>query len=84
MDTQVTHMYQRNSDDQDSARGQHSHNPSNGDDANGNDPRKKGTYPLRVFLLIIALLSVLATGSLFLNGQGSNMNGQPVGELPYS
>ncbi len=84
MDSQVTHRYQRNSDDQDSARRQHSHNPSNGDDANGNDPRKKGTYPMWVFLVIIALLSVLAAGSLFLNGQGSNMNGQPVGELPFS
>ena len=39
---------------------------------------------MRVFLVIIALLSVLVAGSLFLNGQGSNMNSQPVGELPYS
>src|SRR5438876_5297004 len=81
MDTQVTHMYQRNSDDQGPDRRQR---PSNGDNTNGNDPRKKGTYPLRVFLIIIALISVLAAGSLFLNGQGSNMNGQPVVELPYS
>src|SRR6266566_1288225 len=51
---------------------------------NTNDPRKKGTSPLRVFLFIIALISVLAAGSLFLNGQGSNMNGQPVVELPYN
>src|SRR5438128_272911 len=84
MDIQVTHMYQRNSDDQGPDRRQDSHNPSNGNNANGNDPRKKGTSPLRVFLFIIALISVLAAGSLFLNGQGSNMNGQPVVELPYS
>ncbi len=81
MDTQVTHMYQRNANDQDPDRRQH---PSNDDNANGNDQRKKGTYPLRVFLIIVALISVLAAGSLFLNGQGSNMNGQPVVELPYS
>src|SRR6516164_9076553 len=84
MDTQVTHVYQRNSNNQGSDRRQHSHHPGDGDDANGNDPRKKVTYPLRVFLVIIALISVLAAGSLFLNGQGSNMNGQPVVELPYS
>jgi cell division protease FtsH len=84
MDTQFTHVYQRNSNDQGPDRWQHPHNPANGDDANGNDPRKKGTYPLRVFLIIIALLSLLAIVPLFLNDQGSNMNGQPVVELPYS
>ena len=84
MDTQVTHVYQRNSNDQGPDRRQHPHNPANGDDANGNDPRKKGTYPLRVFLIIIALLSLLAIVPLLLNPQGSNMNGKPVVELPYS
>jgi cell division protease FtsH len=84
MDTQFTHVYQRNSNDQGPDRRQHPHNPANGDDANGNDPRKKGTYPLRVFLIIIALLSLLAIVPLLLNPQGSNMNGQPVVELPYS
>jgi cell division protease FtsH len=84
MDTQVTHVYQRNSNDQGPDRRQHPHNPGNGDDANGNDPRKKGTYPLRVFLIIIALLSLLAIVPLLLNPQGSMMNGQPVVELPYS
>ena len=81
MDTQVTHMYQRNSDDQGPDRRQR---PSNGDNANDNDPRKKGTYPLRVFLIIIALLSLLAIVPLLLSPRGSNMNGQPVVELPYS
>lgn len=84
MDTQFTHVYQRNSNDQGPDRRQHPHNPANGDDADGNDPRKKGTYPLRVFLIIIALLSLLAIVPLLLNPQGSNMNGQPVVELPYS
>ena len=84
MDTQFTHVYQRNSNDQGPDRRQHPHNPANGDDANGNDPRKKGTYPLRVFLIIIALLSLLAIVPLLLNPQGSNMNGQPVVDLPYS
>ena len=77
-------MYQRNSNNQGPDRRQHPHNPGNGDDANGNDPRKKGTYPLRVFLIIIALLSLLAIVPLLLNPQGSMMNGQPVVELPYS
>src|SRR5437016_7026364 len=84
MDTQVTHRYQRNSDDQGPDRRQHPHYPANGDNANDNDPRKKGTYPLRVFLIIIALLSLLTIVPLLLNPQGSNMNGQPVVELPYS
>src|SRR5712692_8247361 len=79
MDTQVTHMYQRNSDDQGRARRQHPDNPTNGD-----NPRKKGISPLGVFLLIIALVAVLAVGPLFLNSQEPNMNGQPVGEVPYS
>ncbi len=70
MDTQFTHVYQRNSNDQGPDRRQHPHNPGNGDDANGNDPRKKGTYPLRVFLIIIALLSLLAIVPLLLNPQG--------------
>jgi cell division protease FtsH len=84
MDTQFTLVYQRNSNDQGPDRQQYPHNPGNGDDAKGNDPRKKGTYPLRVFLLIIALLSLLAIVPLLLNSQGSMMNGQPVVELPYS
>src|SRR5207245_6742992 len=84
MDTQFTYVYQHNSNDQGPERRQHHRNPANGDDANGNDPRKKGTYPLRVFLIIVALLSLLAIVPLLLNPQGSNMNGQPVVELPYS
>src|SRR5216684_2711684 len=59
-------------------------NPGNSDNTNGNNPRNKGNSPLRIFLLIIALVAVLAIGPLFLNSQGPNMNGQPVGEVPYS
>ena len=84
MDTQFTHVYQHNSNDQGPDRRQHPHNPANGDDANGNDPRKKVTYPLRVFLIIIALISLLAIVPLLLNPQGSMMNGQQIVELPYS
>src|SRR6266852_2146147 len=80
MDTRATYMYQRNSNDGRQRPG----NPGNGDDDKGNNPRKKGTSSLRVFLFIIALVAVLAAGSLFLNGQGPNTNGQPVDELPYS
>jgi len=77
-------MYQRNSNEQGQPGRQRHNNSGNGDDNKGDNPRKKGISPLRVSLLIIALVSVLVAGSLFLNGQGSNMNGQPVGELPYS
>jgi hypothetical protein len=84
MDIQALHMYQRNSNEQGQPGRQRHDNSGNGDDNKGDNPRKKGISPLRVSLLIIALVSVLEAGSLFLNGQGSNMNGQPVGELPYS
>src|SRR6266480_272640 len=84
MDTQLTHVYHRNSNDQGPDRRQYPHNPDYGDDVNGNDPRKKGTYPLRVFLIIIALISLLAIVPLLLNPQGSMMNGQQIVELPYS
>jgi cell division protease FtsH len=77
-------MYQRNSNEQGPAQRQRPGNPGNGDDDKGNTPRSRGISLLRVFLLTLALVAVFAAGSLFLNGQGSNMNGQPVGELPYS
>src|SRR2546421_9725177 len=80
MDTQTTYMYQRNSND---GRQRHG-NPGNGNDDNGNNPQKRGTSSLRIFLFIIALVAGLAAGSLFFNGQGTNMNGQLVDELPYS
>jgi cell division protease FtsH len=84
MDTQVTYIYQRNSNEQGQTGRQRPGNPGHGDGNKGDNPRKKETSPLKVFLLIIAVVSVLAAGYLFLNGQGSNMNDQPVVELPYS
>jgi cell division protease FtsH len=82
MDTRVTHLYHRNSSNQGSDQSQLAQNP--GDEDNGNNPRKKGMKPLKMFLIILALLSLLAIVPLFLNGQGSNTNGQPIVELPYS
>src|SRR6266849_5827898 len=84
MDIRARYMYQRNSNEQGPTQRQRPGNPGNGDDDKGNNPRKKGTSSLRVFLFIVALVAVLAAGSLFLNGQGPDTNGQPVDELPYS
>jgi cell division protease FtsH len=84
MDTHITHMYQHNSNEQGPTGRQRPDNPGHGGDNKGDNPRKKETSPLRVFLLIIALVSVLAVGLLFLNGQGPTMNGQPIDEIPYS
>ncbi|TMF42098.1 MAG: ATP-dependent zinc metalloprotease FtsH [Chloroflexi bacterium] len=78
MDTQTTYLYQRNSNDGRPG------NPGNGNDDNGNNPQKRGTSSLRIFLFIIGFVALLTAGSLFFSGQGPNMNGQPVDELPYS
>ena len=82
MVTQLMHMFQRFPNDQGGR--QRSGDPSNSDESNGNNPRKKGKSSLRLSLLIIALLAVLAVGYLFLASQGANTNGQPIGEVPYS
>src|ERR1700722_17197052 len=84
MNIRARYMYQRNSNEQSSTQRQRPGNPGNGDDDKGNTPRKKGISLSRVFLLTTALIAVFAVGSFFLNGPGPNMNGQPVGELPYS
>jgi cell division protease FtsH len=84
MDRQVTHMYQRNFNGQGPTGRQPPANRGNGDDTIGNNPQKKGTSPLKIPLLIVALVVFLAVGSIFLTCQASNMNAQPVGELPYS
>jgi cell division protease FtsH len=75
-------MFQRLPNDQGGR--QRSGDPSNSDESNGNNPRKKRKSSLRLSLLIIALLAVLAVGYLFLASQGVNTNGQPIGEVPYS
>src|SRR5712692_4237400 len=84
MNAQVRYMYQRNSNDQGTTGQQRPDNGSNGDNTNGDNPRNKGNSSMRIFLLIIALVAVLAVGLLFLNSLGPNMNGQNVGEVPYS
>jgi cell division protease FtsH len=84
MDTQLAHMYQRNSNEPDQAGRQHPNNGGNGDDLNGNNPRKKRSSPLRALLLLVGIVSLLVAWSLLLNGQTTNMNVQPVGQLPYS
>jgi cell division protease FtsH len=84
MDTHTSYMYQSNSNEQGPTGGQRPNNASNGDDNKGDNPQKKETSPMKVFLLIVALVAVLAVGLLLLNGQGSNTNGQPIDEIPYS
>ncbi len=84
MDTQLAHMYQRNSNEPGQAGQQGPNNGSNGDDLNGNDPRKKRSSPLRALLILVGIVSLLAAWYLLLNGQTTNMKVQPVGELPYS
>src|SRR5437868_4386765 len=84
MDRQIAHSYQRNTDEHGPARGPRPGKAGNGNNPNGNDPQKRGTYPLRVFLLGFATLALLVAGLLFLNGQPSDIQNQPVGELPYS
>jgi hypothetical protein len=84
MATAVTHMYRRTPDDQDPTGRQPPRHPSNGDDTDGNHPRKKGMSQLIAVLLIVVLVLVLWAGFFSLACPGSSMNGQPVGELPYS
>jgi cell division protease FtsH len=84
MDTQLAHMYQRNSNRPGQAGLQRLNDASNGDGHNGNHPHKKWSSPLRAFLLLIGIVSILAAWYLLLNGQASKMHVQPVGELAYS
>ncbi len=84
MDTRAIYMYQHNSNEQGPPHRQYPANPGNGDDDQGNNPRRKGISLLKVSLLSITLIAMLAAVSLLLSGQGANTNGQPVGELSYS
>src|SRR6266567_5304754 len=84
MATPFLYMSRHTPDDQGPTGQRPSHHPSNGDDTNGNHPRKKGISQLIAVLLIVVLGFVLRAGFLALACPGSNMNGQPVGELPYS
>ncbi len=84
MNTRVKQMYQRNSNAQRPVGQQRHQDSSNGGGTNGNDPQNKGSSPLKVALIIIAMLALLGAGYVFLTCQSSNMQGQPVGEIPYS
>ncbi len=84
MNRQLAYLYQRNPNERGQAGSRRPGSAGNGGNSNGNDPRKSGTYLLRVILTIIAMLAVLAAGYVLLYGQSSPMQGQPVGQLPYS
>ena len=54
MDTHLTQLYQRNSNDQRPVGQQRPHDSSNG--TNGNNPQNKGSSPLKVVLVIVATI----------------------------
>ncbi len=81
MDTQVTHMYQRDPNDQSPTGLQRSNNGSNS--RNGGSPRNNSRQALKLFLLILGIVLVFwALPQIF--SPGSKVHGQNVGELPYS
>jgi len=84
MNTRGIQMYQRNSNDQRPVGQQRHQDSSNGGGTNGNDPQNKESSPLKVALIIIAMLALLGAGYVFLTCQNSNMQGQSAGEIPYS
>ena len=69
MDTQLIHLYQRNSNDQRRVGQQRPHDSSNG--TNGNNPQNKGSSALKVVLVIVATLALLGAEYLFLTCQNS-------------
>jgi cell division protease FtsH len=79
MHTQVTHLYQRGSNDQSPTGQQHSNNGSNS--SNSGSPRNNNRQVLKFSLLILGVVLILWT--IALSSQGSNVQ-QNVGELPYS
>src|SRR5229473_5023104 len=81
MDTQLIHMYQRNSNEQGPAGRQRPGNGNNG--SNGSGPRKNGPLLVRTLIIVgVVLVAWYLFQSFFF--QGPNTNGQPVVELPYS
>ena len=80
MHTQITHFYQRGSNDQSPTGQQHSNNGSNG--SNGGSPRNNNRQVLKYSLLIFGVVLILWTIALSFS-QGSNVQ-QNVGELSYS
>src|SRR5579884_783073 len=81
MDTQMIHLYQRNSHDQSPTGPQHSNNGSNG--SNGGSPPNNNRRRWRIVLLIAGIVLVFWAIPL-LSAQGAHAPGPPVGELPYS
>jgi cell division protease FtsH len=80
MHTQITHLYQRGSNDQSPTGQQHSNNGSNG--SNGGSPRNNNRQALKFSLIIIGIVFILWAVALMFS-QASNVQ-QNVGELPYS
>src|SRR5216683_3301194 len=81
MDTQLIHLYQRNSNEQGPAGRQRPGNGNNG--SNGSGPRKNGPLLVRTLIIVgVVLVAWYLFQSFFF--QGPNTNGQPVVELPYS
>ena len=81
MDTQLTHLYQRNPHDQSPTGQQRSNNGSNSN--NGGSPRDNRRQAWKLFLLIVGIVLIFwALPQLFF--QGSNVHAQNVGDLPYS
>ena len=80
MHTQITHLYQRGSNDQSPTRQQHSDNGSNG--SNGGSPRNNNRQALKISLIIIAIVLILWAVTLGFSMDLSVQ--QNVGELSYS
>src|SRR5256886_2197366 len=81
MDTQVVRMYQRNTDDQSPTGRQRSGDRSN--DSNGGSPRNNGRQLLKLSLLLVGIVLISWSFIQFFS-QGSSVNEQSVGEVPYS
>jgi cell division protease FtsH len=81
MDTHVTHLYQRNSNDQSPTGPQRSNHGSNG--SNGGSPPNNNRRILNLVLLIAGIVLIFwILPQLF--SPGANVHGPNVGELPYS
>src|SRR6266849_2378022 len=81
MDTQVTHLYQRNHNDQSPTGRQRFDNGSNG--SNGGRPPNNNRQVLNLVLLIAGIVLIFWVLPL-LFAQGAHAPGQPLGELSYS
>ena len=79
MDTQLIHMYQRNSNEQGPAGRQRPGDGNNG--SNGNGPRKNRLARTLIIVGVVLVAWYLFQPFFF---QGPNTHGQPVVELPYS